>query len=93
MTRRALVTGGHGFVAQWAIRAMLDRGWSVTAAGLGVAAEGSVRVSVAWDGRGRRGRRCGPGRRTTSTPAGTPSTVATSAGPCDSPAVNQRSMR
>jgi GDP-4-dehydro-6-deoxy-D-mannose reductase len=40
VTRRALVTGGHGFVAQWAIRAMLDRGWSVTAAGLGVAAEG-----------------------------------------------------
>lgn len=39
MTRRALVTGGHGFVAQWAIRAMLDRGWSVTAAGLGVVAE------------------------------------------------------
>ena len=35
MTRRALVTGGHGFVAQWAIRAMLERGWSVTAAGLG----------------------------------------------------------
>ena len=35
MTRRALVTGGHGFVAQWAIRAMLERGWSVTAAGIG----------------------------------------------------------
>ena len=32
---RALVTGGDGFVAQWAIRAMLDRGWTVTAAGLG----------------------------------------------------------
>jgi GDP-4-dehydro-6-deoxy-D-mannose reductase len=32
---RALVTGGYGFVAQWAIRAMLDRGWTVTAAGLG----------------------------------------------------------
>ena len=31
MTRRALVTGGHGFVAQWAIRAMLERGWSVFA--------------------------------------------------------------
>ncbi len=35
MTRRALVTGGNGFVAQWAIRAMLERGWSVTAAGVG----------------------------------------------------------
>ena len=34
MTRRALVTGGHGFVAQWAIRAMLERDWSVTAAGI-----------------------------------------------------------
>jgi GDP-4-dehydro-6-deoxy-D-mannose reductase len=29
---RALVTGGHGFVAQWAIRAMLEHGWEVTAA-------------------------------------------------------------
>jgi len=35
VTQRALVTGGHGFVAQWAIRAMLERGWSVTAAGVG----------------------------------------------------------
>jgi GDP-4-dehydro-6-deoxy-D-mannose reductase len=35
VTRRALITGGHGFVAGWAISAMLDRGWSVTAAGLG----------------------------------------------------------
>jgi GDP-4-dehydro-6-deoxy-D-mannose reductase len=40
VSRRALVTGGHGFVAQWAIRALLDRGWSVTAAGIGEAAEG-----------------------------------------------------
>lgn len=40
MSRRALVTGGHGFVAQWAIGAMLDRGWSVTAAGLGAPADG-----------------------------------------------------
>ncbi|MEP6990781.1 MAG: GDP-mannose 4,6-dehydratase [bacterium] len=32
---RALVTGGNGFVAQWAMRAMLERGWSVTAAGIG----------------------------------------------------------
>lgn len=35
MTTRALVTGGNGFVAQWAIRAMLERGWTVTAAGVG----------------------------------------------------------
>ena len=32
MSTRALVTGGSGFVAQWAIRAMLSRGWTVTAA-------------------------------------------------------------
>jgi GDP-4-dehydro-6-deoxy-D-mannose reductase len=54
VTRRALVTGGHGFVAQWAIRAMLDRGWSVTAAGLGVAAEGGPldpdrQAAVKWE--------------------------------------------
>ena len=35
MTTRALVTGGNGFVAQWAMRAMLKRGWSITAAGIG----------------------------------------------------------
>lgn len=35
MTTRALVTGGNGFVAQWAIRAMLERGWHVMAAGVG----------------------------------------------------------
>lgn len=40
MSRRALVTGGQGFVAQWAIRTLLDRGWSVTAAGIGDAAAG-----------------------------------------------------
>lgn len=32
MSVNALVTGGSGFVAQWAIRAMLARGWVVTAA-------------------------------------------------------------
>lgn len=52
MTRRALVTGGHGFVAQWAIGAMLDRGWSVTAAGLGAADGGPLdaerRSAVRW---------------------------------------------
>lgn len=31
MTQRALVTGGTGFVAQWAMRALLERGWEVTA--------------------------------------------------------------
>lgn len=35
MTTRALVTGGNGFVAQWAVRAMLERGWTVMAAGIG----------------------------------------------------------
>ena len=35
MTTRALVTGGNGFVAQWAMRAMLERGWAVTAGGVG----------------------------------------------------------
>ena len=35
MTRRALVTGGAGFVAQWLERALLERGWEVFAAGLG----------------------------------------------------------
>lgn len=54
MTRRALITGGHGFVAQWAIRAMLDRGWSVTAAGLGSLTEGGPvdaehRAMVRWE--------------------------------------------
>lgn len=53
MTRRALVTGGHGFVAQWAIRAMLERGWSVTAAGIGSVTESAVldahqRASATW---------------------------------------------
>ena len=53
MTRRALVTGGHGFVAQWAIRAMLERGWSVTAAGIGsttasVVLDADRRALVTW---------------------------------------------
>jgi GDP-4-dehydro-6-deoxy-D-mannose reductase len=38
VTVRALVTGGNGFVAQWAMRAMLDRDWTVTAAGIGTVA-------------------------------------------------------
>ena len=32
MSIRALVTGGNGFVAQWAILAMIERGWTVTSA-------------------------------------------------------------
>ena len=53
MTTRALVTGGNGFVAQWAIRAMLQRDWSVTAAGVGPAPRSMVlteeeRARVAW---------------------------------------------
>ena len=35
MSARALVTGGNGFVARWTMRAMLERGWQVTAAGIG----------------------------------------------------------
>jgi Nucleoside-diphosphate-sugar epimerases len=35
VTKRVLVTGGNGFVAQWAIRAMLGKGWSIVAAGIG----------------------------------------------------------
>ncbi len=34
MTVRALVTGGGGFVGQWLARAMVERGWSVTCAGV-----------------------------------------------------------
>ena len=53
MTRRALVTGGNGFVAQWAIRAMLARGWEVTAAAHGPPPPGKVltdeqRAAVRW---------------------------------------------
>jgi len=53
VTRRALVTGGHGFVAQWAIRAMIDRGWAVTAAGYGAPVDGGPldserRAAVRW---------------------------------------------
>jgi GDP-4-dehydro-6-deoxy-D-mannose reductase len=35
VSTRALVTGGNGFVAQWAIRAMVERGWVVTSASHG----------------------------------------------------------
>jgi GDP-4-dehydro-6-deoxy-D-mannose reductase len=36
VTRRALVTGGGGFVGQWLARALLEQGWAVTGAGVGV---------------------------------------------------------
>lgn len=53
MSTRALVTGGNGFVAQWTIRAMLERGWRVTAAGIGPMPEAPVltraeREAVQW---------------------------------------------
>ena len=53
MTQRALVTGGQGFVAQWAIRAMIARGWNVTAAGVSHGAESTMlrddeRQAVDW---------------------------------------------
>lgn len=53
MTTRALVTGGTGFVAQWAMRAMLSRGWSVTAAWLGASLESTIlsadeRIAIDW---------------------------------------------
>jgi GDP-4-dehydro-6-deoxy-D-mannose reductase len=35
VSRRALVTGGNGFVARWAIKGMLERGWTVAAGGIG----------------------------------------------------------
>jgi GDP-4-dehydro-6-deoxy-D-mannose reductase len=53
VTRRALVTGGNGFVAQYVMRAMLDRGWAVTAAGVGALSTSDVlsendRARIAW---------------------------------------------
>jgi GDP-4-dehydro-6-deoxy-D-mannose reductase len=53
VTHRALVTGGAGFAAQWLERALLERGWEVVAAGLGVPPQTSVlgeaeRRSVRW---------------------------------------------
>lgn len=38
---RALVTGGSGFVAQWAVRAMVERGWTITAGGVAGAPQGA----------------------------------------------------
>jgi GDP-4-dehydro-6-deoxy-D-mannose reductase len=53
VTPRALVTGGGGFAAQWLERALLEQGWDVFAAGLGVPPGGSVladgeRRAVRW---------------------------------------------
>jgi GDP-4-dehydro-6-deoxy-D-mannose reductase len=53
VTKRALVTGGAGFAAQWLERALLERGWEVFAAGLGVPPRPSVlsdaeRRSIRW---------------------------------------------
>lgn len=52
MTTRAVVTGANGFVAQWAIRAMLERGWAVTAGGIGAPSSATVldrdRQGVDW---------------------------------------------
>ncbi len=53
MTVRALVTGANGFVAQWTVKAMLERGWSVTAAAHGPPALTEVlsadeRTAVTW---------------------------------------------
>jgi GDP-4-dehydro-6-deoxy-D-mannose reductase len=53
VTTRALVTGANGFVAQWAMRAMIERGWTVYGAGIGTLPETSVltaeqRAAVRW---------------------------------------------
>jgi GDP-4-dehydro-6-deoxy-D-mannose reductase len=53
VTPRALVTGGAGFAAQWLERSLLERGWEVSGAGLGVPPHPSVlgdaeRRSVRW---------------------------------------------
>jgi GDP-4-dehydro-6-deoxy-D-mannose reductase len=53
VTRRALVTGGAGFAAQWLERALLARGWNVLAAGLGVppaetVLDASERDAIQW---------------------------------------------
>ncbi|MFL5606014.1 MAG: GDP-mannose 4,6-dehydratase [Gemmatimonadaceae bacterium] len=53
VTVRALVTGGNGFVARWAIQAMLQRGWTITAGIIGDPPPKDVlseeeRASVIW---------------------------------------------
>ena len=49
MARRALITGGSGFVGQWLCRALLDRGWTVCAGGL----DGAPRTSLVLSDRQR----------------------------------------
>jgi GDP-4-dehydro-6-deoxy-D-mannose reductase len=53
VTRRALVTGAAGFAAQWLERELLDKGWDIVGAGLGVPPEGTIlspseRGAVRW---------------------------------------------
>ncbi len=52
MSKRALVTGGGGFVGQWIARSMLAQGWDVYAAGVGTPAPGILndaeRGAVRW---------------------------------------------
>ncbi|HVZ77074.1 MAG TPA: GDP-mannose 4,6-dehydratase [Gemmatimonadaceae bacterium] len=53
MTTRALITGGTGFVGQWLARAMLSRGWTVTAGGVDASPPQPVlsaqeRGAIAW---------------------------------------------
>jgi GDP-4-dehydro-6-deoxy-D-mannose reductase len=53
VSQRALITGGAGFAAQWLERALLERGWDVVAAGLGVPPASSVltdgeRAAIKW---------------------------------------------
>jgi GDP-4-dehydro-6-deoxy-D-mannose reductase len=53
VSRRALVTGGNGFVGRWAIQAMLQQGWTVTAGIIGNPPPNDVlseeeRAAVTW---------------------------------------------
>ena len=53
MTPRALVTGAAGFAAQWLERELLEKGWEVVGAGLGVPPESAIltadeRAAVRW---------------------------------------------
>ncbi|MGH7668685.1 MAG: NAD-dependent epimerase/dehydratase family protein, partial [Gemmatimonadaceae bacterium] len=52
MSKRALVTGGGGFVGQWIARSMLGQGWDVFSAGVGAPAAGILtddeRRAVQW---------------------------------------------
>lgn len=53
MSRRALITGGAGFVGQWLARAMLERRWAVTSASIGAGNHPAIltpdeRAAVQW---------------------------------------------